>query len=88
MKQYCRYCAKAVLQGDDFIYCESKSEMRGKPECVRVNHCKQFALNPYDVFGQDENGNFKEYHPRGPYKPRREQIKDSGQLELEGVDKP
>ena len=82
MNQYCRYCANCFLQDDDIVYCKPKNEMREKKECCRANKCKHFDFNPYDVFSLDEHGNFKEYKPREAYKPRREQIKESGQLEL------
>jgi hypothetical protein len=78
MKQYCRYCANAILQGDDVVYCEPKDEMRDKKNCITSNECKKFELNPLDVFDID-----KEYKPRKAYKPRRQQIAESGQIELE-----
>ena len=82
MKQYCRYCANCFLQDNDVVYCQPKNEMREKTECIRTNKCKHFEFNPYDVFSVDEHGNFKEYQPREPYKPRQEKIKESGQTEL------
>ena len=83
MNQYCRYCANCFLQDDDIVYCEPKKQMREKKECTRINKCKHFEFNPFDVFSADEHGNFKEYKPRGLYKPKREQIKESGQLQIE-----
>ena len=82
MNQYCRYCANCFLQDDDVVYCEPKDEMRNKKECVRANKCKHFELNTFDVFSQDASGNFKEYKPREPYKPRVVQAKEAGQLSL------
>ena len=82
VKQYCRYCANCFLQDDDIVYCQPKNEMREKRECVRANHCKHFELNPYDVFSMDADGNFKEYKPREPYKPRIVQAHEAGQIDL------
>ncbi len=82
IKQYCRYCANCFLQGDDVVYCEPKNQMREKKNCITVNRCKHFELNPNDVFSADEHGNFREYKPRKPYKTRTEQAAEMGQTSL------
>jgi len=64
MKQYCRYCADAVLtENEDVVYCEAKKETRHKRKCITVNQCKHFKFNELDVFDID-----KKYQPREPRK--------------------
>ena len=36
MKQYCRYCAHAYLQGDEMIWCQQKDEIRTGREITRL----------------------------------------------------
>jgi len=78
MKQYCRYCANAFLQGDDFIYCEPKNEMRDKRNCITLNKCKHFELNEMDVFDMDRT-----YKPRKAYKRKSAQAIDAEQLTID-----
>lgn len=66
MKQYCRYCAEAVLtENEDIIYCEVRKVTKHKSSCIRINKCKDFAFNEIDVFGCDID---KIYKPRQPRK--------------------
>lgn len=59
-KQYCRYCADAVLtENEEMIFCEAKKETRHKSKCATVNHCKDFTFNELDVFDID-----KKYKPK------------------------
>ncbi|WP_313413158.1 hypothetical protein [Sedimentibacter sp.] len=58
MKQYCRYCANAVLIDDDIAYCEVKHHQRPKRLCVTPNKCKSFLFNEMDVFDIE-----KKYQP-------------------------
>lgn len=59
MKQYCRYCANAVLIDEELAYCESKHETKHKKKCTTVNNCKHFAFCELDVFDTD-----KKYQPK------------------------
>lgn len=86
MKQYCRYCSLAVDyngEGEDFI-CTAKAPCgnngagafynASKAKCP--NKCPHFDFNPNDLFGMDENGNFRQYKPREEYRARNfEQLK-------------
>ncbi len=58
-KQYCRYCANAVLIDEDLIYCEAKHRQRPKSICITTNNCNNFAFNEIDVFDAD-----KKYQPK------------------------
>ncbi len=90
MKQYCRYCANALDYNgecEDFL-CEADAPC-GNNGCgrfypaskaKRLNRCKHFVFNPNDIFSAAPDGSFRQYQPRGPYKPRAEQIKESGQI--------
>lgn len=59
MIQYCRYCAYAVLIGEDIVYCEVKKQTRDKSKCMTPNKCKRFGFNEIDVFDTD-----KKYQPK------------------------
>lgn len=67
MKQYCRYCANAVLaESEDIIWCKIKKVTKHKSSCVRINKCKAFEFNEIDVFWIGEFD--KIYKPRQPRK--------------------
>lgn len=83
MTQYCRYCCFANLIGDDIFYCEVKNEVYNETKAKRTNKCKDFDFNPYDLFGCDENGNFREYSPRVKRQIPKQQS-DFKQMEIEG----
>ena len=63
MKQYCRYCAHAYLQGDEMIWCQQKDEIRTGREITRLNKCPRFELNPIDVLNTG-----RVYQPRKQYR--------------------
>ena len=44
MKQYCRYCVNAYLQGDDMIWCKPKDEIRTDRQITRLNRCPHFEF--------------------------------------------
>ena len=50
MKQYCRYCAECVAQGDDICYCEVKRRMIAGSTARSTNKCKSYRANTLDVF--------------------------------------
>lgn len=58
MKQYCRYCVNAYLQGDDMIWCEPKDEIRTDRQITRLNHCPHFEFCSIDVLNPE-----REYRP-------------------------
>ena len=64
MKQYCRYCCNAYIQGDDVFCCDKKNKLYSGSTGKTANNCKYFEFNPNDLFGMDENGDFKQYTPR------------------------
>jgi len=70
VKQYCRYCANAVLIDEDIAYCEVKQHQRPKQLCVTPNKCKDFGFNEMDVFDIE-----KTYKPRVMKRDLENQIK-------------
>lgn len=65
MNQYCRYCCDANLTDcEDTFWCSMHKKEYAVSKAKRINKCKDFQFNPYDLFRMDENGNFKEYSPR------------------------
>lgn len=64
MNQYCRYCARAALVSEDYFYCDVDHQVYYESKAKRTNKCKNFELNPNDLFRCDENGNFAQYKPR------------------------
>lgn len=70
MKQYCRYCANAVLIDEELAYCEEKHIQRSKQNCVTANNCKHFVFCELDVFDTD-----KKYQPKKVRKSIGSQIK-------------
>ena len=75
MKQYCRYCANAFDyngEGDDFL-CNANAPCGNNgagafydaSKAKRTNKCPHFEFCPNDIFSLDENGNYREYKPRG-----------------------
>ena len=58
MKQYCRYCVNAYLQGDDMIWCEPKDEIRTDRQITRLNRCPHFEFCSIDVLNPE-----REYRP-------------------------
>lgn len=89
MKQYCRYCANAI-DYDDMLVCEAEApcgnngsgKVYSMVKAKRLNRCKSFEFNPNDLLSCDPDGSFRQYKPRAPYKPRAEQIAESGQILL------
>lgn len=74
MIQYCRYCSHAVdysCDGFSFI-CTAPSpcglngagKQYSATKAKRPNSCPHFEFCENDVFGMDENGNFRTYKPR------------------------
>ena len=70
----CRYCSNAFDyngEGEDFL-CTADAPCGGNGAGVfydaskakRLNKCPYFEYNPYDVFGLDEYGNYRQYKPR------------------------
>lgn len=85
MKQYCRYCNNALDycgDGESFI-CTAHAPCGGNGagrfyqsgKAKRPNKCPHFEFNENDVFGLDENGNYRQYKPRAK--------KDFEQLKME-----
>lgn len=72
MKQYCRYCANAVLIGDLEFYCEIKQKEYRESKGKRLNKCRDFEFNPLDLYSPGYT--FREYKPRGDYKKRNKSI--------------
>ena len=65
MKQYCRYCAEAVLtENEDVFFCEAKKLTRSAAGARRINKCDRFKFNPNDLLGQNADGTFKQYKPK------------------------
>lgn len=58
MKQYCRYCVNAYLQGDDMIWCKPKDEIRTDRQITRLNRCPHFEFCSIDVLNPE-----REYRP-------------------------
>ena len=58
MKQYCRYCVNAYLQGDDMIWCKPKDEIRTDHQITRMNRCPHFEFCSIDVLNPE-----REYRP-------------------------
>lgn len=64
MKQYCRYCCFSLSAEDEIFYCGKKDKFYSVSTGKTANNCKYFEFNLNDLFGMDENGNFKQYKPR------------------------
>lgn len=62
MKQYCRYCSHCHY--GDVAYCDVKQKTMSESSAKAMNNCKDFELNPIDVFMENEKG----YRPREPKK--------------------
>lgn len=69
MKQYCRYCARAFLQDDDMIWCETKNEIRVDRQITRLNHCPHFEFCSIDVLNPE-----REYKPAA----NRKRVQENG----------
>mgnify|MGYP003619515471 CR=1 FL=1 len=88
MNQYCRYCCNAVICDVVGFVCVAKApcgnngagKIYSEEKAKRINHCKSFQFNSNDLLTCDEYGNFKQYKPREPYKPRTIQAKEAGQI--------
>ena len=52
MKQYCRYCAEAVI--GDLIWCEAKHHSLTEKACKKANTCRLFVFNEIDLFDGDK----------------------------------
>lgn len=85
MKQYCRYCSRAIDYngaGEDFI-CNANAPCGNNgsgafydaAKAKRINHCPHFSFNEIDVFGDMEKGEWKTYKPHieKPAPPETEQ---------------
>lgn len=68
MTQYCRYCAYCCY--GDAVWCEKHQRTMSESRAKRSNHCKDFELNPIDVFYENERG----YVPRKKTEKKYEQI--------------
>ena len=78
MKQYCRYCAH-LAYGNGTWCSEHKKEMSDST-AKRVNHCKDFAFCEIDAFCENLAG----YHPREPYRIRKNVEPQDEQLTMFG----
>ena len=58
MKQYCRYCGHACLQGDDVFYCSERKKLYSGATAKRLNTCRSFGYCGMDLFNPD-----REYSP-------------------------
>ena len=76
MKQYCRYCSNAFWRDEGVFYCDEKKKFYNESTAKVVNKCKHFDFNSNDLFGMDENCNFKQYKPRDKYKTK-EKVEDN-----------
>lgn len=85
MNQYCRYCANANLVGDDIFYCQPRNEVYGIEKSKRINKCKLWEFNEYDLWSMDENGNSRTYNQRGSYIERHKQEEAENYSLFEGV---
>lgn len=63
MKQYCRYCGHASLQGDELFYCDIKKALYYGNKARLQNKCKHFGFCEMDLFDPE-----KTYTPRDAYK--------------------
>ena len=89
MKQYCRYCVHAI-DYDSLLVCVAKApcgkngcgHMYSMEKAKRLNRCMSFEFNPNDLLSSNPDGSFRQYQPREPYKPKREKIAESGQIEF------
>ena len=68
MTQYCRYCAYCCY--GDAVWCEKHQRTMSESRAKRSNRCKDFELNPIDVFYENEHG----YVPRKKTEKKYEQI--------------
>jgi hypothetical protein len=92
MKQYCRYCANA-LDYDGILICEADAPCgnngAGKEYSIekakRLNTCKHFYFNPYDLLGQNSDGSFRQYKPHKVHKSKAQQAKEAGQISIGAV---
>lgn len=78
MKQYCRYCCYLVV--GDANYCSIQDKTMSEATAKSVNRCHNFALNPVDAFGENENG----YRTRRPDRQKKKEQCD-GQITLTGL---
>ena len=76
MRQYCKYCANAVIWGDCHCLCEVKEKVISEASASKVNNCKDFELNEMSVFDYNQI-----YKPR--YKHEDTRLDDGTQL---GID--
>lgn len=87
MKQYCRYCVNAI-DYDGMLICEADAPCgnngAGKgydiDKARRLNMCKHFEFNSNDLLGQNPDGSFRQYKPRGEHKAK--QAEDTGQISI------
>lgn len=78
VKQYCRYCCYLIV--GDAIYCSMQDKTMTEATAKSVNRCHDYALNPIDAFGENENG----YRPRRQDGQKKKEQCD-GQMKLNGL---
>lgn len=69
-RQYCRYCAHAVVTTQDTCWCEELKKEVSERTAKAKNACKSFTLCERDA-----------YDPTRIYRPERRRI-DDGQMDL------
>lgn len=83
MNQYCRYCCfSCITDCEDIFWCSEHMKTYPASKAKRINKCKDFQFNSYDLFGMDESGNFREYKPRDKYNKTKI---DDGFVEMEQI---
>lgn len=78
MKQYCRYCIN--LAAGNGTYCEAHETDMSDSAAKRLNHCKDFDFCEIDAFAENLAG----YHPREPYRTRKNVATQGDQLTMFG----
>ena len=78
MKQYCRYCAH--LACGNGTWCSKRNKEMSDSAAKRVNHCKDFDFCEIDAFCENLAG----YHPREPYRIRKNVEPQDEQLTMFG----
>lgn len=82
MNQYCRYCCDAnLMECENLFWCSMHEKEYPVSKAKRINKCKDFQFNSFDLFGMDEHGNFREYKPREKYR-KREKSEELEQIQI------
>lgn len=79
MKQYCRYCVNAYLQGDGMIWCKPKDEIRTGRQITRLNRCPHFEFCSIDVLNPE-----REYKPVEKRRAAQKEEPDMEQMTMFG----